>query len=117
MQSALVGMPGFGKTTVVINLMAALTRGELEGEPADVLLISYEDHIEVRLRPMAEAAGADLDRVHFLKCERTGYIIDLTAQLPRIEEIAVKHGARSWRSTRWWPVSRRARSTRSAIRT
>jgi hypothetical protein len=98
MQSALIGMPGFGKTTLIVRLAAAVTRGELEGDlendPGDVLIISYEDVIEVRLRPMVEAAGADLDRVHFVKCNRTGHVIDLTAHLERIEEIVVEHRAR-----------------------
>ena len=98
MQSALIGMPGFGKTTIAMKLAADVTQGalagDLEGKAADVLFISYEDVIEVRLRPMAEASGADLDRLHFIKCKRTGHVIDLTSQLARIEELVVEHTAR-----------------------
>ena len=79
MQSALIGMPGFGKTTIAMKLAADVTQGalagDLEGKAADVLFISYEDVIEVRLRPMAEASGADLDRLHFIKCKRTRHVI------------------------------------------
>jgi putative DNA primase/helicase len=98
MQTALVGMPGFGKSTFANKIAAQTTRGELDGdlygEPADALIISYEDVIAERLRPMAEAAGADLDRVHFLRCRETGRVIDLTTQLPLIEELTVEYQAR-----------------------
>jgi hypothetical protein len=98
MQSALIGMPGFGKTTFAMLLGAGVTRGvlegDLEGDPGDVLFVSYEDVIEVRLRPMAEAANADLDRLHFLAADRVGYSIDLTRHLPSIEGIAVERAAR-----------------------
>jgi len=98
MQTTLIGQPGFGKTSLAMNRSAEITcrmlEGNLYGSPADVLVISNEDVIAQRLRPMAEAAGADLDRVHFVKCEQTGYVIDLTSQLPRIEELVIEHDAR-----------------------
>ena len=98
MQSAMIGMPGQGKSTLAILIAAQITKGELRGhlfgEPSHVLLISYEDVKEVRLRPMAEAAGADLDRLDFLHCRKTGYVIDLASQLGRIEEIVTETNAR-----------------------
>ncbi len=98
MYSTLVGMPGFGKTTLAMSIAAQVTRGELDGDlagqPSPVLFISYEDVIEVRLRPMAEAHGADLDRLMFLKAACVGDVLDLTTKLAVIERRIVEHGAR-----------------------
>ncbi len=98
MYSTLVGMPGFGKTTFAMLIAARITRGELEGdllgEPSSVMFISYEDSLGARLRPLAEAAGADLDRLIFVKSAVTGEVIDLTTQLEDIEVKTVTYGAR-----------------------
>ncbi len=98
MYSTLVGMPGFGKTTLAMQIAAQITRGELDGDlagrPSTVLFISYEDVIEVRLRPMAEAHQADLSRLVFLKAKTIGDQIDLTSQLGKIEAKVIQHDAR-----------------------
>ena len=77
----LVGDPGLGKTTVGCERAARVTRGDLEGDlhgqPADVLIATAEDAHSV-LRARLEAAGADLDRVHFVTVQRDGIDVGLT---------------------------------------
>ena len=65
------GEEGIGKTTVGIRLMADLTRGLLLGEhrgkPQHVLIVATEDGIDDVVTPRLQQAGADLDRVHFVR--------------------------------------------------
>ena len=60
-----------GKTTVGVRLMADLTSGILRGEfqdhPQNVLIVAAEDGLEAVMRPRLEQAGADLERVWFVK--------------------------------------------------
>jgi KaiC/GvpD/RAD55 family RecA-like ATPase len=59
------GVGGLGKSTWCIGVAADVSTGELnEGEPADVVIVSFEDTAEEVLRPRVEAAGGDLGRVH-----------------------------------------------------
>jgi len=64
------GREGLGKTALVCWLMARLTRGQLEGQwhkrPAHVVYVGNEDDRSSVLVPRLTAAGADLDRVHFV---------------------------------------------------
>ncbi len=65
------GHPGLGKSTVLLDLAARLTRGEgFPGdpplEPADVILLTAEDGVADTVRPRLEAAGADCTRIHTL---------------------------------------------------
>lgn len=69
----LVGDPGLSKSTMVCDVVARVTRHyewpcsggkTIDG---DVLLLSAEDDVADTLRPRLEAAGADLQRVHFLE--------------------------------------------------
>jgi hypothetical protein len=98
--SLLAGQPGLGKSTATSYLAAQLSRGELEGslygDPCDVLLVTLEDHIAAVVRPRLEAAGANLDRVHFLGVEEEGQdgLITLPDDLPAIEEAAQRLNAR-----------------------
>ncbi len=68
----LEGDPGLGKSTVLLDLAARLTRGEgLPGDPpitpADVILLTAEDGLADTVRPRLEAARADCSRVHTLE--------------------------------------------------
>jgi hypothetical protein len=73
MLNLLDGDPGFGKSTITIDLAARVTRGDtmplasMLVKPADVLLIGAEDHLAMTVRPRLDAAGADLARVHVLE--------------------------------------------------
>lgn len=63
------GLPGEGKTTMLVDLASRVTTGRdmPDGspgvEPGVVLFLSYEDAASEILRPRFEAAGADLARV------------------------------------------------------
>lgn len=68
------GDPDLGKSTLALDLAARVTTGsrmpdettsDLDG-PADVILISIEDGAADTIRPRADAAGADVRRVHLL---------------------------------------------------
>ncbi|MCR5109769.1 MAG: AAA family ATPase [Ruminococcus sp.] len=62
------GDPGEGKTTLALNIAAAVTRGDMLGsdektEPANVLFQTAEDGIADTVKPRLVAAGADCSRV------------------------------------------------------
>lgn len=63
----LAGKGGIAKSTIISDIIAKATRGELPGSflgiPITVGLISPEDDIESVLVPRLKAAGADLDRI------------------------------------------------------
>jgi hypothetical protein len=58
------GVGGLGKSTYLIGVAAAASRGDLLPEPADSIIVSFEDPAAEVLRPRLEAAQADLGRVH-----------------------------------------------------
>jgi hypothetical protein len=69
--AVLEGDPGMGKSLLTIDLMARLSRGGPfpNGAPLQEartsILLSAEDDLADTVRPRAEAAGADLDRLLF----------------------------------------------------
>ena len=67
----LAGREGLGKSTLCVWLAAQVTRGTLAGQslgtPASVLWVTTEDDPGYNVVPRLMAAGADLDRVHFLE--------------------------------------------------
>lgn len=69
--TVLEGDPGLSKSTLTLWLAARLSRGLVlpDGstpDAADSLFITYEDGVADTLRPRAELAGADLERIHVL---------------------------------------------------
>jgi hypothetical protein len=88
-----LGVGGLGKTlALAADLTAQITRATLEGDldgPASVLVASGEDSREHTLVPRLIAAGADLDRVHFI-AGGMGLPYDLDA----LEATIVHHGVR-----------------------
>ena len=72
----LTGLPGLGKSQVQIHLMACSTAGLLwpDGtaaiKPVNVIMVTAEDALDTAVVPRLSAAGADLGRIHILKCIR-----------------------------------------------
>lgn len=96
----LVGREKLGKSTLTNELAARLSRGELagdlEGEPADTLIVSYEDNAGSTVKPRLLAAGANPARVHRLRAEYRGSpdLVGLPEDVERIAQLAHQHGAR-----------------------
>lgn len=70
------GDPGTGKSTLALNLAAAIsTGGILPGgdrvNPADVVILSAEDGAADTIRPRIDAAGGDPRRIHLLTAVTT----------------------------------------------
>lgn len=67
------GFPGQGKSTLVLDIAARLSRGAPMPDgsggnlPIDSVIITYEDDPADTLRPRLEAAGGDPSRVFFIK--------------------------------------------------
>lgn len=95
-----VGDPGLGKSTTVVELAARLSRGQLvgdlQGEPVAVALATAEDAIAQVVVPRLLAAGADLTRVLTVGVRRDGAAgglvlpDDLPALRARIAEAGVR---------------------------
>lgn len=72
----LVGWPDQGKSTLAIELSARVSRGQLAGDllgaPSDVLIATAEDDPDTTLVPRLLAAGAALERVHFVSIRKDG---------------------------------------------
>jgi RecA-family ATPase len=62
------GIGGLGRSTWLMNVAGAVSSGKL-GDPGGVLMISYEDPIDMVLRPRLVAAGANLELVSELYVE------------------------------------------------
>jgi hypothetical protein len=75
--SLIDGDPGMAKSTVAMDLAARLTTGrpmpfEKNGaKPRDVIILSAEDDAHFTIRPRADAAGADVRRIHVVEAMRT----------------------------------------------
>jgi putative DNA primase/helicase len=73
-QELLTGIPGLGKSLVQCSLVACTTtklawpNGEDSGDPGNVIMLTAEDTLDQEVVPRLRAAGADLSRIHFLKC-------------------------------------------------
>lgn len=84
------GDPGVGKSLLTLDLAARLSRGAPlpNGVPSDrshvTLLLSAEEGMAT-MRPRAEAAGADLDRLLSL-CSLSGEPLSFPAQIPALEQ-------------------------------
>lgn len=74
--SLLEGPPEKGKSTLLCDLAARITKGEsMPGEtsgrePANVVMLVAEDALDVTVVPRLVAAGADLGRIDFLTVTR-----------------------------------------------
>ncbi|WP_432112833.1 AAA family ATPase [Streptomyces sp. S1] len=72
----IVGRGGIGKSTLLAEFTAWITQGDMKGEffrqPRDVMYVANEDSLEYTVTPRLIAAGADLDRVHFIGVNMMG---------------------------------------------
>lgn len=89
------GNPGEGKTTLVLHLAAALTRGEMLGseeqrEPVTVIYQTAEDGLTDTIKPRLIAANADCSRV--LVIDETEQCVSMTDK--RLEEAIQQTNAR-----------------------
>jgi hypothetical protein len=82
--TVLAGMPGLGKSTILTELVARLSRAQLEGAfdgtPVATIFATAEDSLTATVIPRLLAAGADLARVH-LPAEGTLLLPDHLAAL------------------------------------
>ncbi|MEU5215965.1 AAA family ATPase [Streptomyces sp. NPDC020807] len=101
------GDPGDGKSTMVCDLAARLTRGRPmpDGSPAQpglVLLLTAEDGVEDTIAPRLQAAGADMAGVMVMTevCEPDEYgnvharPVELPADLPHVARIIREESVR-----------------------
>jgi AAA domain len=90
------GQGGLGKSTWLMAVAAQVTTGKLNGgQPASVIVVSYEDTIEEILRPRAEAANADLGRLFEIAVPADlGGAVLLPRDISRIEEQIEETAAR-----------------------
>jgi hypothetical protein len=97
--SLVVGPPGLSKTMMLIELMARLSRGQLDGDhrgsPQSSVILSAEDSAAHTLVPRLIAAGADLERVVLLTMSRDGFEGDLRLpdDIDHLEDVIVRHGS------------------------
>ena len=90
------GDPGDGKTTLILNLAAKLTKGEgldenmKMTEPMNVIYQTAEDGLADTVKPRLLQAGADCEKVLVIdESEKSLSMLD-----ERIEEALIKTGAR-----------------------
>lgn len=74
----LTGIPGLGKSQVQCTYVACATTNKAWpngarglAAPVSCIMITAEDALDQDLKPRLIAAGANLERVHFLKCIKT----------------------------------------------
>ena len=75
-QELLTGIPGLGKSQMQIHYIACVSAGLKWPDgakpvpPANVIMLTAEDALDDEVVPRLLAAGANLERVHILKCIR-----------------------------------------------
>ena len=90
------GDPGDGKTTMVLNLAAKLSKGEALDEnmkvtePVNVIYQTAEDGLADTVKPRLELAGADCERIIVIdESDKSLSMVD-----ERLEQAIVRTGAR-----------------------
>jgi RecA-family ATPase len=100
--TVLDGDPGVGKSTLLLDLAARVSRGtalpdcersDLEG-PATVVLLTSEDGLADTVRPRLAAAGADLGRVVAMTGVRDGQEVVLPREWPEVARVVARARAR-----------------------
>jgi hypothetical protein len=98
MFSLLAGREGTGKSTVMTDRIARLTRGQLDGvhrgRPRSAIIVATEDSWQHTLVPRLMAAGADLDRVLRLQVQRIDLgecELSLPEDIDAVREVIPEH--------------------------
>jgi hypothetical protein len=87
MLNGLVGDGGLGKSTFTLHLAARVSRGQAMPDgsagigPANVLVLSAEDHPNAVIKPRLLSAGADTGRVFLVNIDESGYQLSQVAEL------------------------------------
>ena len=110
--TTLDGDPGVGKTAIVADLAARVSRGApmpdgSAGVSGDAIIMTAEDDIADTIRPRLEAAHANLDRVHMITMDEflpsvvddveaiVATVLSLRARLLIVDPFATFVGART----------------------
>lgn len=93
--TGIVGMPGIGKSQLVLDVAARVSTGRdwpggaSNGKPGQVIILSAEDSPSDTIVPRLIAAGADLDRIHIVMAVKDDggleRVFDLGSDLNRLE--------------------------------
>lgn len=100
MVTLLVGEGGLGKSMEVCRLAAGWSRGTIPGDlfgmPVSVAIASAEDHRAAVIVPRLQAAGADLERIHFVQQLVNGIAtdIDIDGEVECLEKVLEAAGVR-----------------------
>lgn len=93
------GDPGLGKSTLLCDFAARITRGESlpggqPGPPRAVIIMSAEDDLFDTIRPRLDAAGGDPNRVFSLSTLpgtlAAGRLFAIPAHLPLLEDVITR---------------------------
>lgn len=79
--SLVAGREGIGKSTVVFDIAARMTKGELEGDlfgkPKGVVIVATEDSWEEKIAPSLIYAGVDQKRVGYVTSTHEDWFTDV----------------------------------------
>ncbi|HXW33683.1 MAG TPA: AAA family ATPase [Acidimicrobiales bacterium] len=93
----LAGQEGIGKTTLLADLLARASQGQLNGDlisvPVASVYATAEDSWARTLRPRLEAAGADLGLVHFVEVDGFAGGLQIPADLDLLVKEMERVGA------------------------
>jgi hypothetical protein len=100
--TVLDGDPGLGKSTFLADITARVSShgigfNQRQGPTGDVIFLSAEDCLEDTVRPRLEAAGANLERIHTIRCMVQGEEerpVEIPADLPFIDDMIDRYKAK-----------------------
>lgn len=84
----LVGVAGYGKSTLTSRFVADITTGVASGKPENVLISATEDHVGAVTIPRLKAAGAMLSNIYPERSWRFPRDLELFEQTLREREIS-----------------------------
>ena len=100
--TALAGDGGLGKTTVLLDISARTSRGDVwpDGEGrapvGSTIILSSEDDPSDTIKPRLAAASADMEKIHFIPMVRnedgSGRQFNLQSDLGKLEDEIVRLG-------------------------